>query len=261
MPRCLYSACLTLLLAGCLQAQPDAPIDADPATISRPSAVAPSFDHTAFDTILARAVSNELVDYTLIRREFLPDLTAYLDRLADTRPDIMPLSEQLAFYINLYNATMIKAVIDRYRPGYRPDENDFSVFKDPLVRLVGKTISLNHLENNIIRPTFQDPRIHVALVCGARSCPPLLPRAYRAAELDKTLDENMRRFVTDGSRNRIDGRDKKLYLSSIFDWYADDFGGRANLATYIDRYHPEYVAGYDVSFQPYSWELNAQTDQ
>ena len=90
----------------------------------------------------------------------------------------------------------------------------------------GDNISLNHLEHEIIRKQFKDPRIHVALVCAAKSCPPLLNRAYRADDLDKVLDENMKRFVTDASRNQIDDEKRELRLSKIFEWYPADFGGK-----------------------------------
>jgi hypothetical protein len=158
---------------------------------------------------------------------------------------------------------MIKAVIDRLRDGYSPAENDFAVFKEPLVRVAGvagggKPISLNHLEHEIIRKQFKEPRIHVALVCAARSCPPLLSRAYRADDLDKVLEANMKRFVTDPSRNQIDDAKKELRLSKIFEWYADDFGGKDALPAYVARYAGKDLAGYRVSYLEYDWTLNAR---
>jgi hypothetical protein len=217
---------------------------------------AETVDHSAFDSILKTTVKDQRVDYNAIKKEHLPALSAYLDALAKVDPAKLDKNQQLAFYINLYNATMIKAVTDRLKPGYTPSENNYGIFKEPLVRLNGKTVSLNDLENNIVRPTFKDPRIHVALVCGARSCPPILPRAYAADDVDATLDQNMKNFVADGFRNPIDDRSKTLKLSHIFDWYADDFGGKNQVAAYVSKYAGKSYAGYKVDFTDYSWDLN-----
>lgn len=208
------------------------------------------------DRILADSVRNERVDYSLIKSKYAADLKAFLDEAAKLDPAQLSAQQRLAHYINLYNATMIQAVIDRYREGYSPAEKEYAIFKEPLVRLKGKTISLNELENGIIRPEFKDPRVHAALVCAARSCPPLLPRAYRAEDLDKVLDANMRRFVSDPARNPIDLPKKQLKLSQIFDWYAEDFGGKGSIAAYVSKYLGRDVSGFEVSFVDYSWELN-----
>ena len=218
-------------------------------------------EHDAFDAILRERVTGDgLVDYAAIKQHDAAKLDAYLDQLAQADVSKMARDAQLAHYINLYNATMIKAVIDRLRDDYTPAENDFAVFKEPLVRLGGggKTVSLNHLEHEIIRKQFKDPRIHVALVCAAKSCPPLLSRAYRADDLEKVLDENMKRFVTDASRNQIDEKKKQLRLSKIFEWYADDFGGKSAVPAYLARYAGKNVAGYRVSYLDYDWKMNAR---
>jgi len=219
-------------------------------------AAAETVDHSVFDGLLKSNVRDQRVDYNAIKKDQLPALNGYLDSLAKVDPAKLDKDQQLAFYINLYNATMIKAVTDRLKPGYSPSENNYGIFKEPLVRLNGKTISLNDLENTIVRPTFKDPRIHVALVCGARSCPPILPRAYSADDLGATLDQNMKNFVADPFRNPIDDRTKTLKLSHIFDWYADDFGGKSNVAAYISKVAGKNYAGYKVDFTDYSWDLN-----
>ena len=100
--------------------------------------------------------------------------------------------------------------------------------------------------------------MHVALVCGARSCPPLLNRAYRAEDLDKVLDENMKRFVNDAARNQIDEEKRELRLSKIFDWYAADFGGKDAVPAYLARYAGKDLTGYRVSYLEYDWKLNAR---
>jgi hypothetical protein len=222
-----------------------------PAT--RPSV---TVDHTIFDEILKENVRDERVDYLNVRRQRWKELRGYLDRLAGIDVSLLPRGEQLAYYINLYNATMIDAVIRRLKVGYSPAEHDFGVFDAALVRMKGRATSLNDLEHKIIRPTFGDPRVHAALVCAARSCPPLLGRAYRAGDLNTVLQKNMRRFVNDPKRNRIDAARRQLGLSRIFDWYADDFGGRHALTNYLSRYTDDDVSGFELRFLEYSWELN-----
>lgn len=216
-----------------------------------------SIDHSAFDAILKAHVRHERIDYLMLRKQHDTALSDYLDQLAAIDVDELARDEQLALYINLYNATMIRAVLDRFEADYSPEENKFAVFEDRIVRQGGKQYSLNHLENKIIRPKFKEPRIHVALVCGARSCPPLLPRAYRAQDLDAVLESNMKRFVSaDPFRNQIDRKQRRMQLSSIFDWYADDFGGKQRVGQYVDRYHDADLTGFKISYGTYSWKLN-----
>jgi hypothetical protein len=198
-----------------------------------------------------------------MRSDHADELRAYLDRMSRVEASVLSREAQLAYYINLYNATMIQAVIDRHQSGddYSPAAGDFAVFKDKRVRLPDRKLSLNELEHDVIRKEFNDPRVHVALVCAARSCPPLLPRAYQAEDLDQVLDENMRRFVNDPARNPIDHENKQAKLSKIFEWYPEDFGGRdEKLIEYLNKYSEKDLTGYEVSFVEYSWELNELTE-
>lgn len=213
--------------------------------------------HAPLDRLLAAHVRGEGVDYAALRTRDLGRLVAYLDTLAAVDPASLPAKERLAFELNLYNATVLRAVCERLRPGWSPAESSFAVFGAPLVRRAGHAISLNALENDIIRSAFRDPRVHVALVCAARSCPPLPPRAYRAGDLDSVLDANMRRFLADTTRNRVDARAKRLELSRLFDWYAADFGGAGAVAAYVAKWTGRPVAGWPVTFRDYDWSLNA----
>ena len=216
-------------------------------------------DHSTFDAILNARVKDGLVDYAAIREHDAAKLARYLDRLAIIDVPKFSREEQLTYYINLYNATVIKSVVDRLHDGYSLADNEYAIFKEPLVRTGGKKMSLNDLEHEVIRKGFKEPRIHVALVCGAKSCPPILNRAYRADDLDKVLEENMKRFVTDGVRNKIDHERKQLHLSRIFDWYNDDFGGSTEaVVEYVGKFVGRDLAGYEVTWLEYDWTLNAQ---
>lgn len=214
-------------------------------------------DHSKFDAILKDVVANERVDYAKVKSDHADHLSQYLDALAEVDLARLSRDEQLAYYINLYNATMIQAVIDRDPSTFKPSDNDFAVFKEPLVRLQGRQVSLNDLENEIIRKEFADARIHAALNCAAVSCPPILSRAYRADDLDRVLDENVRRWLGDPGRNVIDRQSRKLRLSRIFDWYNADFGGPEGVAGWVaNAIGDPSVAKYPVAFLEYDWTLN-----
>jgi len=228
-----------------------------PLIITACTAVAEPVRHESFDAILKATVRNERIDYMAVRTKHMSELNAYLSRMAQVDVNGLSRDEQLAYYINLYNATMIKAVVERYKPGYSPADNDFTVFKEKLVHLKGSKVTLDHLEHKIIRPTFKDPRIHAALVCGAVSCPPLLNRVYRADDLNKVLDNNMKKWIAnDSSRNKVDHRTRNLHLSQIFNWFAEDFGGKDNVANFVNPHFEEDVSGYRVQFLEYDWALN-----
>jgi hypothetical protein len=213
-------------------------------------------DHSTLDRLLNEYVHDERVDYAALKAADLSDLQAYLDLLAFVDPAKLDHDEQLAFYINLYNATTIFAIAGRYTPAYSPAEQDGKLFKEPLVRLKSGTISPNQLRDHVIRPIFKDPRVHAAMVNGAISSPPILCRAYHGTDVNRLLDESMKMFITDRLRNPIDEQKHELKVSRIFDWFADDFGGRDAIAGYVAGYAGRDYASYKVSFEEYSWTLN-----
>jgi len=238
------AATLGLLAAG--QTAPPAPAP-DPECLA----------HAGYAAVLRAVVEGGAVDYARLRDEQLPALAAYLARAGRCDAAALPPPARLALYLNVYNATVLHAVARRLRPGYRVSEGEFGLFHEPLAIVSGQALSLDELEHRRIRRDFAEPRVHAALVCAARSCPALAPRPYRAEDLETTLDRRMRDFVGDPTRNRIDAEGKRLKLSRIFEWYAEDFGGRGGLARFVDRYTDAEVDGFEVEFLEYSWELNA----
>lgn len=250
----LYSLLLPLLV-GLSPAQQPQPAKDVPQREPAVEAI-----HADFDRLLKDNVREGLVDYERIRKESAPTLRAYLDRIASADFEKMTPDERFATYVNLYNATMIQAVLDHSdgHPDWTPAAADFGVFKEPRVRLGKRTLSLNELENDIVRAQFKDARIHVALVCGARSCPPLLARAYGSADLDTVLTANMRAFLQDDTRNTVDHAHKTVRLSKIFEWYREDFGGESGIRKLLREHLGDKVATYRIEYQEYSWTLNRQ---
>jgi Protein of unknown function, DUF547/Mannosylglycerate hydrolase MGH1-like glycoside hydrolase domain len=216
----------------------------------------PTYDHSAFDAVLKATVHDGLVDYATIRAHYRPALEGYLLEMSHNDPSKLPKPEYLAFLINQYNATMLLAVADSLRPGWGPSANSFGVFDSPLVHTNLGPISLNVLENEVIRRTFREPRVHFALVCAARSCPVLLPRAYVGRDLDATLAANFTRFVRDPSRNKFADSAKKMALSSIFKWYADDFSTMGGVPVAVSRALGRDVTHYQIAYLDYDWSLN-----
>lgn len=180
-------------------------------------------DHGIYGDLLGKYVRQGVVDYAGLKTDEAR-LDTYLKLLEET--DIAALSpkEQLAFYINAYNAWTLKLVLGGY-PGVKSIKDLGSFLKSPwkkkIVRVDKRVISLDEVEHGIIRPRFKDPRIHFAVNCASKSCPPLLPIPYRGAAIDRQLDDATRAFLNDPKQNYLEGG--ALYVSSIFKWYAEDF--------------------------------------
>jgi|GEM_PF-5119305 len=213
-------------------------------------------DHSLFDSVLKDNVRDGQVDYLMIRKNNWGELNQYLDKLSQVHPRSVDPRDKLPLYINLYNATVIHTVIERLRDGHSPFTDSPKVFEEPLVRCADQTLTLNKLKDDVIGRIFKDPRIRATLVSASRCSPPLRTRAYRGDDIIETLDASMRNFLSKPALNQIDKEHKTLRLSRIFDRYADDFGGKAQLSDYVDGFLKEDVAGFNVEFVECSEGLN-----
>ena len=223
-----------------------------------------TFDDLAWDKALEGAAKGGRVDYQALATD--PRLKQFVARLATFEPRTLPSKEaRLAFWLNAYNAFAITGVLKHY-PGIRSVAEvapDFGFFKARDFKVGGRSLSLNDIENDIVRKEFADPRIHAALNCASVSCPPLRAEAYRAEILDRQLDEQMRGFIRDSSRNRVVVGTGEVQLSSIFDWYRADFKGvGAFVARYLDAPEAASVLAAEkagnLRFLPYDWSLNGR---
>lgn len=224
-------------------------------------------DHSLFAGLLGKYVSSGVVDYKGFKRdEQVLDL--YLSVLEKSPTAKLSRAEQLAFYINAYNAWTIKLILSKY-----PDVKSIwdlgsriipwrSPFRKKIVRINGGTISLDQLEHEIVRPRFKDPRVHFSLNCAARSCPPLSSVPYVANRLDVQLDEAASAFLTNPQRNYLKGNE--LYVSSIFKWFEEDFG--TDIVGFFLRFAKgamaeQLVARRDqiqIRYLDYDWSLNGK---
>jgi len=230
--------------------------------------VAPNaFDHSAWHRILGEYVDDDgRVAYRRLGENGRGDLDAYLGRVADAQPQRWSETDQIAFWINAYNAGIVAGILDGYSP-----ESALSrarLFRWYSFAAAGEKRTPDEVEHEILRKQFNEPRIHFALVCAATSCPKLRREAYRGDVLDRQLDEQARRFVNDSQRNLVDPG-KGLRLSTIFKWFAEDFTkSDMSLNQYVARYvddprHAEYVEKFDgeIKFLEYDWRLNAQVER
>jgi len=212
-----------------------------------------AFDHGAWDQLLRKYVSAEgKVNY----KGFLVDkkvLESYLETLALRAPQAeWSRREQMAWWINAYNAFTIKLILDRYPVASITDLHGGKPWDLKWIEIGGAKYSLNQIENDILRPKYKDARIHFALNCAARSCPPLLHRAWTADNLEPMLEKQTRSFINNARFNHVEP--ERARVSKIFDWYAADFG---DLKAFLNRYSTVQIApGAQVVFEEYDWGLN-----
>jgi hypothetical protein len=254
------------LVAGCLAASA-----ASAQTTTDPDAI--------YDALLARYVVKSpdgvnRVDYARWHKTAADRkaLDAYVTELSARRPSKMPREEAFAYWGNLYNAVTLKVILDNYPVSSIRDIKsrgswlDFKAYTGPWreqrVTVEGKALSLDNIEHDVMRPTFQDPRVHYVVNCASYGCPNLMPRAWRAATLEADLEAGARAFVNH-PRGVTVLPSGGLKVSSIYKWFIADFGGNdAALVAHFKRYAEPALAGRltpstRVEQDDYDWSLNA----
>jgi hypothetical protein len=194
---------------------------------------------------------------------------AALDRLrqqmAAVDPGSLSRPEQLAYWINLYNVSVVGVVVDNYPvESVRDISTDpivrLNVFKKPSVKVKGGTLSLDDVEHKKIREPFKDPRIHFAINCAAESCPPIRPEPYVGARIQQQLDDQTRKFLN--ATVRVEG--DVVHVTKIMDWFKDDFEqwGGGSVPFLKKHLSPDKVKKIgaakkvELEFDDYSWKLN-----
>ena len=216
--------------------------------------VADEFDHQTWDLLLDKHVSDlGQVDY----QGFLKDMEAlegYIESLSRATESIneLPKTEQLAFWINAYNACTVKLICDHLPLTSIKDIS--RPWKQTVMKNNNHSWTLNDIEHDILRK-LGEPRIHFAINCASKSCPVLSNEAYRAKDLEEQLRRSTSVFLMDQSKNRYTS--KRLYLSRIFLWFKRDFGNTQDLFKFIMA-NTDMSIDEDpsISFLPYDWSLN-----
>ncbi len=222
--------------------------------------------HSSWSELLGAHVNNGVVDYLGMKKDE-KKLDAYLDGLDAANPDSFRREDRLALYINAYNAYTVKLILDNFKDG-KPVSSIKKLggfftgpWKVDFCRIGGELLSLDNIEHDIIRPLFKDPRVHFAINCAAKSCPPLISTAYEGILLNEQLDRNAVAFINNKNYNYLNGT--TLHVSKIFKWFSEDFGD--DIAGFFKKTargelkrELETLESFQISFLAYDWSLNAE---
>ena len=245
--------------------------------------------YRGYDQVLGSCVdSRGRVDYASLKED-RRELDLFVEKLRDADLSTMSPASRIAFWINAYNALTLRMIIDNY-----PIQSSFlaslaypknsirqikGAWKEIHFEVAGRDRTLDQIEHSILRKQFDEPRIHVALVCAALGCPFLRREAYRGELLENQLQEQAAQFVRDGSRFRVDIDSRVVYLSSIFNWFGSDFETRYRAAPERFPHHSATVGAvlsfalpflpedsrqflqtqrFRIKYLSYDWTLNEQ---
>ena len=242
-----------------------------------------------YDQVLQEFVNQQgLVDYKRLKAHN-QSLDNFLEKLKELRPkqyEKWDENSKIAFWVNSYNALTLKSIIENYPirttlfRSFRFPNNSIrqipGIWDQLKFEVMGQEVTLDEIEHQIIRSTFDEPRIHMALVCAALGCPPLRNEPYTGKELASQLNDQARRFLRNTDKFLIDRSKGHVYLSKIFDWYGKDFvghykrtpgipgHGQTNSAVlnfirgYLNSSDQEYLeqGEYKIKYLDYDWSLN-----
>jgi len=223
----------------------------------------PRVDQGAWDKLLTQFVNAQhCVDYARLKSQGSARLKDYIASLGQIGYRLLSPDEKKALLVNAYNAFTIQWVLDNYPIG--SIQSTSAPFTQARHRLGGTRVSLDQIESQL--RAMGDPRIHAALVCAARSCPPLRREAYVADRLQQQLDDNVRHWLADGALNTFDSEHAQAEISPIFEWYAKDFDSYpGGLQGFLRQYAPPDVKAalaerkFQIHFKKYDWRLNDQS--
>lgn len=216
----------------------------------------PAFSHAKFDALLRSHVSSSgKVDYKGFKKDQAV-LADYMNQLKSNAPQSdWSKNKQMAYWINLYNAFTIQTILENYPVKSITDIEGGKVWDRKTVNIGGEKLTLNDIEKKKLLKRFRDGRVHFAVNCAAASCPPLLNKAWTEDNVQRYLSQQTKAFINNATENQLSA--KSIQVSQIFNWYADDFGGKDKIVSYFQKYSKtEIKDNAKVSFKEYNWELN-----
>lgn len=218
----------------------------------------PADVHKGYAAILASRVANGRVDYKSIEKNDLGKLDTYLAAVGASEVPAAR-NERLGFYIDAYNALVIRAVIREGRPRSVLDVKGF--FGEKKYTVAGRNVTLDALEKQVINPFAKDPRTHFVLVCAAVGCPILEGKVFFGTDVNARMDVATRRYLASPTGAVIDAG--AIRLSKIFDWYKADFGGESGRLSFVRKHLGDDTRAKlgdapTVGFIDYNWTLNQQ---
>jgi hypothetical protein len=275
----ILSSTLTLI-SGCPQSPTSLPSQQQDTLVQKaPAAGNQRFSYDDYATVLKTYVNEQgLVDYKGLQanRGQLDRFVAAVGAVAPVAYQSWGEKEKLAFLINAYNALTLQSIIDQ-NPLKESIRDIPGVWRWRKFSIAGELKTLDNIEHDTIRANFNEPRIHLSLVCGAVSCPPLRDEPYTAEKLDEQLSAQVRRFLASPLGFRLEAREGRVYLSSIYKWYGSDweksyaapdkFTGNSSeravlnfLSRYLSPTQRNYLeaGNYQINYLDYNWSLNRQ---
>jgi len=272
-----FSACVLIGLSACTSIEravlPDAQVTDtgwEAYTAGSPRTV----DHSAWDQFLTSyrvtgAGGIALIRYADVTPPDRAALRAYIAELSQTDVAALDRPEQLAFWINLYNAKTVDLVLDAYPTAsiraVRGGVFNAGPWTDKVLTVSGKPVSLNDIEHAIVRPIWRDPRVHYAFNCAAVSCPNIAAVAYTSANIEQLFEDGARAYVNDPRGFRFHG--DKLTASKIYIWFEEDFGaGPTDVLAHALPYADPALAAKlknrtGIDAYAYDWSLNDAATQ
>ncbi len=226
-------------------------IVAQPVTTNPP--ITDAQNHQILDSLLQKHVSDAgRVNYKGLKTD-KARLDAYCQMLsANPVQETWAREEKMAYWINAYNAFTLKLIVDNYPTKSILNFDGGKTWDVRRIKIGDKKYSLNNIENDILRPQFKDPRIHFAINCAAKSCPPLWNHAYTPENLEATLEARTNAFVNNAKFNMLSNT--RAQVSKIFDWYGADFG---DLKKFLNKYsETKLKSTAALVFNEYNWDLN-----
>jgi hypothetical protein len=213
-----------------------------------------------FNELLKKNVTkNGIVDYSSLKKE-IQKLDSYISYLEKTSPDnSWSENKQKAFWINTYNAYTIKIILEKYPIKSIRDikQEGKTAWKIPFAKVGGETYTLDYIEHEILRKKFFDPKIHVGVNCAAVSCPKISNIAFTEENVVTELTRLMKDFINDSSRNKISK--EKVEISSIFNWFKDDFNKKGTVIDFLNTYSKTKISpNAKISYLKYDWTLNGK---
>lgn len=206
-----------------------------------------------------KGIELTLVDYAGLKKDGRFQLLLDELQMFDIE-ELQTKEEKIAFWSNVYNIGATKMIIDHWPPDSirAQDFLFFSVWKIKIINVGGKIYNLHTIEHNILRK-LDEPRIHFTIVCASLSCPNLRKEAYAANRIEEQMEEQTVEFLNNNTKGlRVDIPKRKIHLSKIFDWFAEDFG---NVREFLAKYYPKYSQqilnkNYKFNYMHYDWSLN-----
>ena len=222
---------------------------------SQAQTVAPTGFFAKADAFLKKNVSSTGVDYVGIKAD-QSELKALVDQIGSFNPSTLTKAGQKAFWLNAYNIMVIHNVVSHYPIAKPLDVPGF--FDTVKFTVAGSSLTLSDIENVKVRPTFKDARVHFALVCAAKSCPPIPAYAFTADNVETKLEALTKAALNSASFIKVDDAKKTVQFSQILDWYKDDFFlSHKTILEYVNSYRTVQIpATYTQSFYTYNWALN-----